>query len=140
MAHAAGVTVRPLVGPSALLLAIMASGLNGQRFAFHGYLPVERAPRARKLAELERESAKHDVAQLFIETPYRNDVMLQAILAACDGATLLCVAADLTLATERVRTQTVARWKQEKAQLDRRPAVFLIYREAPARLRNDRTR
>src|SRR4051812_39101024 len=88
MAHAAGVTVRPLVGPSALLLAIMASGLNGQRFAFHGYLPVERVARARKLAELERESEKHDVAQLFIETPYRNDAMLEAILATCDERTL----------------------------------------------------
>jgi 16S rRNA (cytidine1402-2'-O)-methyltransferase len=134
-AHAAGVTVKPLVGPSALLLAIMASGLNGQRFAFHGYLPVERGARERRLKELERESERHGAAQLFIETPYRNDAMLAAILDACRPDTLLCVAVDLTLPTERVRTLAVGEWKREKRELDRRPAVFLLYREAirPAR-------
>jgi 16S rRNA (cytidine1402-2'-O)-methyltransferase len=130
LAHATGITVRPLVGPSALLLAIMASGLNGQRFAFHGYLPVERTARARKLAELERESERHSTAQLFIEAPYRNGALLDTILETCAHDTLLCVAADLTLATESVRTQTISHWKREKPELNRRPAVFLLYREA----------
>jgi 16S rRNA (cytidine1402-2'-O)-methyltransferase len=128
-AHAAGIVVKPLVGPSALLLAVMASGLNGQRFAFHGYLPVEREARARKLVELERESQKNDVAQLFIEAPYRNDAMLETILSACAPDTLLCVAVDLTLATESVRTRPIAQWKKDRPQLNRRPAVFLLYRE-----------
>jgi 16S rRNA (cytidine1402-2'-O)-methyltransferase len=132
-AHAAGVTVKPLVGPSALLLAIMASGLNGQRFTFHGYLPVEREARDRRLKELEREAERHGAAQLFIETPYRNDAMLGAILAACRPDTLVCVAVDLTLSTERVRTRSVAEWKRDQPELDRRPAVFLLYRERSGR-------
>jgi 16S rRNA (cytidine1402-2'-O)-methyltransferase len=127
-AHAVGIRVVPLVGPSALLLALMASGLNGQRFAFHGYLPVERAARAKKLAELERESERAGVAQIFIETPYRNDVLLDGILTACRGNTLLCVAIDLTLATECIRTLPVSDWKTQRPNLDRRPAVFLLYR------------
>jgi 16S rRNA (cytidine1402-2'-O)-methyltransferase len=127
-AHAVGIRVVPLVGPSALLLALMASGLNGQRFAFHGYLPVERAARAKKLAELERESERAGVAQIFIETPYRNDVLLDGILTACRGDTLLCVAVDLTLATECIRTLPVSDWKTRRPNLDRRPAVFLLYR------------
>jgi 16S rRNA (cytidine1402-2'-O)-methyltransferase len=106
----------------------MASGLNGQRFAFHGYLPVERAARAKKLAELERESERAGVAQIFIETPYRNDVLLDGILTACRGDTLLCVAVDLTLATECIRTLPVSDWKTRRPNLDRRPAVFLLYR------------
>jgi 16S rRNA (cytidine1402-2'-O)-methyltransferase len=138
-AHENGVRVKPLVGPSALLLAIMASGLNGQRFAFHGYLPVERNARAGKLAELERESESQGVAQLFIEAPYRNDAMFDAALTVCRPDTLLCVAADLTLDSEVVRTRTIARWKNDKPVLNRRPAVFLIYR-AGAALRNGRKR
>jgi 16S rRNA (cytidine1402-2'-O)-methyltransferase len=118
------------VGPSALLLAVMASGLNGQRFAFNGYLPVERSARARKLAELERDSERHGAAQLFIETPYRNGAMLETILRTCEPDTLLCVAVDLTLATESVRTRSIADWQRDTPELNRRPAVFLIYREA----------
>lgn len=135
-AHAAGVTVKPLVGPSALLLAIMASGLNGQRFAFHGYLPVERGARERRLEELERESERHGATQLFIETPYRNEAMLDAIVGACRPDTLLCVAVDITLPTELVRTRPIADWKRDKPALNRRPAVFLLYRE----VRSGRTR
>jgi 16S rRNA (cytidine1402-2'-O)-methyltransferase len=132
-AHGAGVTVKPLVGPSALLLALMASGLNGQRFEFHGYLPVERNARARRLTELERDSEQGGAAQLFIEAPYRNDAMLETLVSTCRPDTLLCVAVDLTLVSEEVRTRTIAQWKkQERPALDRRPAVFLIYRESSA--------
>ena len=129
-AHVRGVKVVPLVGPSALLLALMASGMNGQRFAFHGYLPVERAARDRKIAALEADSAKHGFTQLFIEAPYRNQALYDAILRRCRPDTLLCVATDLTLSAESVHTHAIADWKRERPQLDRNPTVFLIYREA----------
>jgi 16S rRNA (cytidine1402-2'-O)-methyltransferase len=108
----------------------MASGMNGQRFAFHGYLPVERAARDRKIAELEADSAKHGFTQLFIEAPYRNQALYDAILRTCRPDTLLCLATDLTLSGETVRTRAIAEWKRERPQLDRKPTVFLIYREA----------
>lgn len=127
-AHEAGFRVVPLVGPSALLLALMASGMNGQRFAFHGYLPVERTARARRLSEIEKESEARDLTQLFIEAPYRNDVLLAAILEACRGDTALCLATDLTQPTESVRTRTVAQWKAAPPALDRRPTVFVLHR------------
>jgi 16S rRNA (cytidine1402-2'-O)-methyltransferase len=133
-AHAAGIRVVPLVGPSALLLALMASGLNGQRFAFHGYLPVERVARTKRLGELERESAQRDMTQIFIETPYRNAAMLEAVLDACDERTLLCVASDLTLPSETIATRSVREWKHgARPALVRRPTVFLIYRESAQR-------
>jgi 16S rRNA (cytidine1402-2'-O)-methyltransferase len=128
LAHAAGIPVVPLVGPSALLLALMASGLNGQRFTFHGYLAVEAVARARQLATLESASRQFDATQMFIETPYRNRVLFEAIVAVCQPDTLLCVASDLTLESESVRTQTIAAWKTSKPVLDRRPTVFLLYR------------
>jgi 16S rRNA (cytidine1402-2'-O)-methyltransferase len=127
-AHALGIRVVPLVGPSALLLALMASGLNGQRFAFHGYLPVERTARAKKLTDLENESERIGVAQMFIETPYRNGALLDAILTSCRADTLVCVAIDLTLPTECIRTLPVSAWKTARPHLDRRPSVFLLYR------------
>jgi 16S rRNA (cytidine1402-2'-O)-methyltransferase len=126
-AHRAGIAVKPLVGPSSLLLALMASGLNGQRFAFHGYLPVENAARAQRLRELERRSRQDDATQIFIETPYRNDVMLQALLGSCAPDTLLCVATDLTQPSAQVRTQRIADWKRNTCSIDRRPSVFLVY-------------
>lgn len=126
-AHRAGITVMPLVGPSSILLALMASGLNGQRFAFHGYLPVENAARAQRLRELERRSRQDDATQIFIETPYRNDVMLQALLGSCASDTLLCVATDLTQPSAQVRTQRIADWQRNAPSIDRRPSVFLIY-------------
>lgn len=132
-AHAAGIRVVPLVGPSALLLAIMGSGMNGQRFAFHGYLPVAAAERVRRLAELEGESGRGGITQLFIEAPYRNDVLLAAILENCRPDTLLGLATDLTLPTEDVRTKRVAEWKNNRPALGRRPTVFLLYRESPER-------
>ena len=126
-AHALGIRVKPLVGPSSLLLALMASGLEGQRFAFHGYLPAREPERGKRIAELERESRNRHQTQLFIEAPYRNDALLAAVLAACRPETRLCLATDLTLATESVLTQTVADWRRQPPPgLDRRPTVFLL--------------
>lgn len=125
-AHAQGMRVVPLVGPSSILLALMGSGLNGQRFAFHGYLPVADAERIKALRELERDSRKLGQTQIFIETPYRNHKMLQSILAGCAHDTLLCIATDLTLAAEDIRTMAIAAWKRKPPQLERRPSLFLL--------------
>lgn len=129
-AHAAGIRVVPLVGPSAILLALMASGTNGQRFAFHGYLPVDGAARLARISRLEAQSARDDAAQIFIETPYRNEALFEAIVRACKPDTLLCIAADVTAETETIRTLPVAEWKRRPPDLTRRPAVFLLYRGA----------
>ena len=126
IAHQNGVTVRPLVGPSSILLALMASGLNGQRFAFHGYLPADKAGRVRRIAELEQESARHRQTQIFIETPYRNDALLADLLATLSPSVRLCIASDLTLPTEAVRTQSVSAWRKSVPDLDKRPTVFLL--------------
>jgi len=128
LAHERGVPVVPLVGPSALLLALMASGLNGQRFAFHGYLPVRAEERREKLLELEAESRRRDVTQIFIEAPYRNDVLVRAVLEACHDDTLFCIAADLSLPSELISTRRIKDWRRTPLHLDRRPAVFLLYR------------
>lgn len=111
-AHERGVKVVPLVGPSSILLALMASGLNGQSFAFHGYLPVDAAARAKRLRELEQQSRHANQTQIFIETPYRNHAMLDALVATCAPSTLVCVAADLTLATETIASRPAAQWKR----------------------------
>ena len=105
LAHLHGIRVRPLVGPSSLLLALMASGLNGQSFAFNGYLPTDPASRAKRIKALEERSRQDRQTQLFIETPYRNGALLDALCAACQAQTLICVATDLSLASESVRTQ-----------------------------------
>ena len=125
-AHQQGVKVVPLVGPSSILLALMASGMNGQSFAFHGYLPVDAAQRVKRLRELEQQSQRAGQTQIFIETPYRNHPLLDAILATCNRATLLCVAVDLTLPTEQVLTQAVSQWQSDRLELHKRPAIFLI--------------
>ena len=140
VAHACAMRVRPLVGPSAILLALMAAGMDGQRFSFHGYLPVERTARASRLAALERDSEQEQATQIFIEAPYRNDAMLQSIVEACRPDTLLCVATDLTLPGESVRTQSVATWKASRPSLDRRPTVFLLFRPAAPRAHGSRRR
>lgn len=127
-AHEAGIPVVPLVGPSAILLALMASGLNGQRFSFHGYLPVDAAARAAKISELEQRSKREDATQIFIETPYRNDQLLQALIEHCTGNTLLCIAADVTQPSESIATRTIAAWRKKLPALKKRPAVFLLYR------------
>lgn len=127
LAHRHGIRVMPLVGPSSILLALMASGLNGQCFAFHGYLPIDDAERKKAIAALEAESIKHHQTQLFIETPYRNEKMYGALLAHCRPKTLLCIASDLTLPTEQIQTRAVAQWKSLPVpQLNRRPSLFLF--------------
>lgn len=125
-AHRKGIPVVPLVGPSAILLGLMASGLNGQRFAFHGYLPVAAADRARSIRELEQRSRRDDATQIFMETPYRNEQLVDALLENCAPATLLCIAADLTQPGEQVSTRSVAEWKKTRPAINRRPAVFLL--------------
>ncbi|HEY4373304.1 MAG TPA: SAM-dependent methyltransferase [Burkholderiales bacterium] len=129
MAHAAGVRVAPLVGPSSILLALMASGLEGQRFAFHGYLPVKSPAREEMIRELETRSRRQRETQIVIETPYRNGALQQALLASLKPDTWLTVAVDLTLASEAVRTRRVSQWRQaapKEMAPDKHPAVFLI--------------
>jgi 16S rRNA (cytidine1402-2'-O)-methyltransferase len=125
-AHERGVRVVPLVGPSSILLALMASGLNGQSFAFHGYLPVDAAERAQRLRELEQQSRRARQTQIFIETPYRNRAMLDTLAATCVPSTLICVAVDLTLPTEQIVTRSAADWPRQKLELHKRPAIFLL--------------
>ena len=126
LAHDKGVRVVPLSGPSSLILALAASGLEGQRFAFHGYLPVARTELIAALKELERQSRSLGQTQIFIETPYRNDATLAAMLRVLSDDTLVCVAVDLTLDSEIVKTRPVAQWRTEIPQLKGRPAVFLL--------------
>jgi 16S rRNA (cytidine1402-2'-O)-methyltransferase len=126
-AHRHGVRVVPLVGPSAILLALMAAGMNGQHFTFHGYLPVKPDARTQALVRLEQAARATHATQLFIETPYRNGAMLDAAIAALAPDTELCVAADLTLASETIERRTILAWRsQDRARFDRRPAIFLL--------------
>ena len=126
-AHAARIHVVPLVGPSAVLLALMAAGMNGQRFTFHGYLPVKPDARDAALQRLEQRSRDEGATQLFIETPYRNVAMIEALARVLKPATSVCVAADLTLDTETVERRPAASWRREDAgRFDRRPALFLL--------------
>ncbi len=125
-AHAQGVTVVPLVGPSSILLALIASGLEGQRFRFLGYLPAAAAERRERIAEIERDSAMRGETQIFIETPYRNDALLADLLDGCRGATRLAVAADLTSSGEWIRMQSVEAWRAKPVKLGKRPAIFLL--------------
>ncbi len=127
LAHQRGVRVVPLVGPSSILLALMASGLNGQGFAFRGYLPVDEVARGKSIAALEMDSARLKQTQIFIETPYRNHKLLAALLAQCQPGTRICVATDLTLPTEWVRTCKVSEWKSSSIpDLNKRPSIFLL--------------
>jgi len=125
-AHAEGFRVIALVGPCAPLLALMASGLEGQRFAFCGYLPREKMLRAERIRVLERRSRAEHETQIFIETPYRNEALLAALLECCSPETRLCIAADLTLPTEQITTRAVAQWRLQQPTIGRRPAVFLL--------------
>ena len=127
-AHDAGARVVPLVGPSAVLLALMASGMDGQRFAFHGYLPVHADARAEALRTLEQRSRAEKRTQLFIETRYRNAAMLRTLATVLRGATRVCVAADLTLDSETIECRTAAQWRaHDPARFDKRPAIFLLH-------------
>ncbi len=127
LAHQRGLRVVPLVGPSSILLALMASGLNGQTFAFQGYLPIKKAERAKRIQQLEKTAQKHHQTQIFIETPYRNEAFLKDLITQLQPQTYLTVATDLTLASEYIKTQTVADWrKAELPDLHKRPTVFLF--------------
>ncbi len=131
LAHQHGIRVRPLSGPSSISLAVSASGMTGQRFSFHGYLPIPEHEREKAIRSLEQESAARDMTQAFMETPYRNMALLESILKVCQPDTLLCVACDLSLETEWIRMLPVAEWKKEKPALHKRPAIFLLYRKTP---------
>jgi 16S rRNA (cytidine1402-2'-O)-methyltransferase len=126
-AHQLGVTLKPLVGPSSILLALMASGLNGQQFQFIGYLPIDHVERAERIKFLEAESTKKNCTQIFIETPYRNNQMIEAILKSTQGTTSLCIAASLTSNEEFIKTKSISDWKKEKVNLNKKPAIFLLY-------------
>jgi 16S rRNA (cytidine1402-2'-O)-methyltransferase len=124
-----GIIVKPLVGPSSILLALMASGMNGQCFQFHGYLPIDSTERKKKLKELEADSQKRNCTQLFIETPYRNNALIKDILDSCREETKLCIAVDITATTEAIRTKTIKKWKQEAPDIHKRLAIFLLQSE-----------
>jgi len=134
LAHAQGIQVKPLVGPSSLLLAVMASGLSGQNFAFNGYLPIDAAARIKRIKQLEERSRAEKQTQFFIETPYRNAGMLETLAANCNSNTLISVATDLTLPSEQIQTKTAAKWKAECASgktpdFHKKPTVFLLLAE-----------
>lgn len=126
LAHQQKIKVMPLVGPSSILLALMASGFNGQSFCFNGYLPKEQKDRIKKIKELERVANAHQQTQLFIETPYRNQHVLEDVQNNCNLNTKLCIAIDITLPSEQIITKTVAEWKDTTIDLNKRPCVFLF--------------
>ena len=125
-AHRTGVNVVPLIGPSSLFLALAASGLNGQHFTFHGYLPVKPNERKQAIKRLEQEAARSGAAQLFIETPYRNDVILADVISTCSASTVLTLAVDMTQPGGRARSQRIEDWRKEKLEIGKRPAVFIL--------------
>ena len=118
--------IKPLVGPSSILLALMASGLNGQQFEFVGYLPIDNTERIKKIKSLEAESAKNNSTKIFIETPYRNNQLLESLLQQCTGSTKICIGVDITGKLERIETKTASAWKQNKPELHKIPVIFLL--------------
>lgn len=126
IAHEINATVKPLAGPNAILMTLMGSGMNGQRFQFLGYLPIKDHERIKAIKELEAESHKKNCTQLFIETPYRNNQLLDALLNACKPTTQLCIASGLSSSKEQIHTRTIAQWKQQKPDLHRIPATFCL--------------
>ncbi|WFB63589.1 SAM-dependent methyltransferase [Sphingobacterium sp. WM] len=126
-AHKRGIKVIPLVGPSSILLGLMASGFNGQNFSFKGYLPIDKADRTRSIKELEHLSQKEKSTQIFIETPFRNNQMLAELLKSCKPQTKLCVACNVTAADEYIRTQTIEEWKKTTIDLHKKPCIFLLF-------------
>ena len=127
IAQELNIEVKPLVGPNSILLALMASGMNGQQFTFNGYLPIKNPERNNAIKELESESAKKNCTQIFIETPYRNNQMMEALLSVCLPSTKICIAVDLTSENELIKTKTVADWKKAKPDIHKQPAIFLLY-------------
>ena len=128
LAHEKGIQVVPLVGPSSILLAIMASGMNGQSFTFNGYLPIEKSEKKAALKNLEKLSHDKNQSQIFIETPYRNNKMLEDILQAVNASTQVCIATDITLPTEFIKTMSASQWKNIKVDLHNRPTIFIIHK------------
>lgn len=128
LAHQKNIDVVPLVGPSSILLALMASGFNGQSFAFNGYLPVQPPERTKALRRLESKVYAENQSQIFIETPYRNMKMFNDILQSCKPHTKLCIAADITLSSEFIKTKTVKNWNSQKPDLNKRPCIFILYK------------
>ena len=128
LSHEKWIQVVPLVGPSSILLALMASGMNGQSFAFNGYLPIDKNDKKQALKNFERLSQDKNQSQLFIETPYRNNKLMEDLLQILQPSTYLCVACDITLPTEYIKTKTVNEWKKEKADLHNRPCIFIIHK------------
>ncbi|MFN3639908.1 MAG: SAM-dependent methyltransferase [Flavobacterium sp.] len=126
LAHQKGIKVVPMVGPSSILLALMGSGMNGQSFAFNGYLPIEKNEKKLAIRQFENKSLSLSQSQIFIETPYRNNKLLEDFLNFLQPETLLCIAADLTLSTEFIKTKTVKEWKKNKPELHNRPAIFIV--------------
>ncbi len=127
-AHEKNIKVVPLTGPSSILLALMASGMNGQSFAFHGYLPKEKNELVQKIKLLEKESQQKNQTQIFIETPYRNNQLLSEIIKTCHDQTLLCIASDITLKDQSIKTKSIASWRKTPPDLNKKPTVFLIYK------------
>ena len=127
IAHALGASIKPLVGPSSILLALMASGMNGQQFQFVGYLPIETSQRLKAIRDLEQESLRKNCTQVFIETPYRNNQLLETLLKTCSPKTQLCIAVNLTADNENVRTHTISEWRSKVPDIHKQPAIFLIY-------------
>ncbi len=125
-AHLVNFPVVPLVGPSSILLALMASGMNGQNFAFHGYLPIDKSERKKKLLQLEKESQQNGIAQIFMETPYRNNQLIDDVSKILNNNTQFCVACDLTLVTEYVKTKLIKNWKNNQEDFHKRPAIFIL--------------
>ena len=121
------VQVKPLVGPNSILLALMASGMNGQHFQFCGYIPIEQAERIKQIKSLEAESRQKNCTQIFIETPYRNNQLLETLLKSLQPQTRICIAVDITATTEMIQTKTAQQWKTSIPQLHKRPAIFLLY-------------
>ena len=127
LAHQAGIQVVPLTGPNAMILALMASGFNGQSFCFHGYLPIKNPERAQKIKALEHKSLTNDETEMFIETPFRNNAMIEDVIRNCHPNTMLCVASNITMEDEKIVSKTISDWKSLKYDWNKKPAVFLIY-------------
>lgn len=126
LAHEAGIQVIPLVGPSSILLTIMSSGLNGENFAFNGYLPIDKTARIKKLKELEQKVVRENQTQLFMDTPFRNNQLLEDVLVTCAGNLQLCIATDLTLETENIKTKSLSTWKQKKPELHKKLVMYAL--------------
>ena len=125
-AHDFQIDITPLVGPSSIFLALMASGMNGQNFTFHGYLPINKLERKRKIQELEKLSKKTNQAQIFMETPYRNKQIMNTILNTCSNNTKLCIASNITLSSQTIKTKTITEWKETNIDIHKKPTIFLI--------------